>query len=419
MSGFRVTKLTGSVLVAMVLAACSASPAATNTPGAPTAAATAAATAAPTEAASAAASGPTVAGIAFPQPEQTAVSICESAISTGSMPIYYIEEHHLDQQWGMSVTYQEFEGNGPCSQALVAGQVDVADLSGQSLSLQLTDAPTTDTYVIQNSATYILVCQASITDAASLTGKSIAVSSFGSFSYAQALLALQSLRLTTDDVTITAVGGHSGAARRIEGGAVGCDSEDHNQAEPLTAQGYNVLVDLSKVQTAGYVGLALEEPNSYIDANPNTSLALVAMYAQGAAQFLNDDPANAAAIWAKYSRGRSMTPRTTSTTCCHSAGTGRWQVQRRYVRLHETSHDRRRSAYRRCRPDQGLHRSVHQPAGSDGLLLGDQSAGLLAESDLNSRVADCKAAPGLPCSPPLVTSPGRAGRRAARSGIGR
>ena len=301
MSGFRVTKLTGSVLVAMVLAACSASPAATNTPGAPTAAATAAATAAPTEAASAAASGPTVAGIAFPQPEQTAVSICESAISTGSMPIYYIEEHHLDQQWGMSVTYQEFEGNGPCSQALVAGQVDVADLSGQSLSLQLTDAPTTDTYVIQNSATYILVCQASITDAASLTGKSVAVSSFGSFSYAQALLALQSLGLTTDDVTITAVGGHSARLAALEGGAVGCDSEDHNQAEPLTAQGYNVLVDLSKVQTAGYVGLALEEPNSYIDANPNTSLALVAMYAQGAAQFLNDDPANAAAIWAKYS----------------------------------------------------------------------------------------------------------------------
>ncbi len=299
MSGLRVSKWAAPILITVALAGCSSSPTATNTPT--SAAATAAPTTAPTTAPSAAASGPTVDGIAFPQPEQTSVQICESAISTGSMPIYYIEEHHLDQMWGMNVSYQEFEGNGPCAQALAAGQVDVADLSGNSLAFQLTDTPTTDTYVIQNSATYILVCQSSITDAASLKGQSVAVSSFGSFSYAMALLALQSLGLTADDVTITAVGGHSARLAALEGGSVGCDSEDHNQAEPLTAQGYNVLVDLSKVQSAGYVGLALEEPNSYIDANPNTSLALVAMYALGTAQFLNDTQANAAAIWAKYS----------------------------------------------------------------------------------------------------------------------
>lgn len=301
MSGLRVGKWAVPVIITMVLAGCSASPVATSAPPstqptvAPTATATAAPTATPTP------SGPVVAGITFPQPEQTDVSICESAISTGSMPIYYIQEHHLDQQFGMNVTYQEFEGNGPCAQALAAGQVDVGDLSGNSLAFQLTDTPTTDTYVIQDKANYILVCQASITDAASLKGQSVAVSSFGSYSYAMALLSLQSLGLTADDVVITAVGGHSARLAALAGGSVGCDSEDHNQAAPLSAQGFNVLVQLSQVPNPGYVGLALEEPNAYIAANPNTSLALVAMYAQGAAQFLNDDPANAAAIWAKYS----------------------------------------------------------------------------------------------------------------------
>ena len=282
-----------AVLVAILVGGCSAA----GTPApTPAGSQTATGTTAPSNL-----GGPTVDGVSFPPPEQTSVKICESAISTGSMPIYYIEAHHLDQMFGMNVTYQEFEGNGPCAQALAAGQVDAADLSGQSFAFQLTDTPTVDTYVIQNSATYILVCQKNITDAASLKGKSIAVSSFGSFSYAMALLAVQSLGLTKDDVTMTAVGGHSARLAALQGGSVGCDSEDHNQAEPLTAQGFNVLVDLSKVKTAGYVGLALEEPTAYIQKNPNTSLALVAMYMLGAAQFLNDTQDNAAAIWAQYS----------------------------------------------------------------------------------------------------------------------
>ncbi len=302
MGASRVTRFAASALIlALVSAACGAQGGgASPTPAA--AAATSAGASAST-AASVAPGGPTVHGVAFPKPEKTALSICESAVSTGSMPIYYIREKKLDEMFGLKVTYRQFQGNGPCAQALAAGQVDVAQLSGQSLTFQLTDTPTVDTFVIDNNVTYILVCQKNITNAATLKGKSIAVSSFGSYSYATALLDLKLLGLQKSDVTLQAVGGHSNRLAALKGGSVGCDAEDHTQKAPLLKEGYNVLVDLSehKGQVPGYVGLALEMPLSFIDKYPNTALALTAMYMLGTAEWLNADSATAAQVWSKYS----------------------------------------------------------------------------------------------------------------------
>jgi ABC-type nitrate/sulfonate/bicarbonate transport system substrate-binding protein len=206
----------------------------------------------------------TVDGVAFPKPEKSSVSMGVSSIDVGVMPTYLITEQQIAQKFGINLKIHDFNGEAPTLQAMIAGQIDVsAGSGGIAYSSHTTHDPAVITFVGDDTVTDILASQHDITSADSLKGKSIAVSSFGSYSYAEALLALKSLGLTPKDVTLTAVGHDSDRLAALKAHSVGASIQDATITGQLKSEGYNILVDLAKIKSAGYVGNAITVPESF------------------------------------------------------------------------------------------------------------------------------------------------------------
>lgn len=220
-------------------------------------------------------------GIKFPQPEMSTVKLGLSGKGTiGVLPVLIAAKTGIFKKYGVDVKVTEFSGASQASQALLAGQVDVGDNSGGPVISSLaTGAPEVIAFVTRDNSTDIMFTAKNISNAAQLKGKSVAVSSFGSQSYAGALLALKSLGLTPKDVTITQVGNDSARLAALKSGSVGASMQDHTLDKQLTGQGFHALVRLSDVKNiGGVIRTSLTVPTSFADKNPNTMLALVAGY---------------------------------------------------------------------------------------------------------------------------------------------
>jgi NitT/TauT family transport system substrate-binding protein len=240
----------------------------------------------------------TVEGIEFPRPERTKVVIGEPATDIGSLPFYQIEHEKLAERFGIDLTFQVFNGNAPANQALVAGQIDAVNGSAGALTLQNTDLKPVITYLTSSMVQDIFVTAKEVKTAADLRGKSIAVSSVGSFSYAQALLSLKHLGLTKNDVVITTVGNDGARLAALKGGSVAASVQSRTLAPQLAAEGYNVMVDLADIPNDGFIGTALTIPREFVDKYPNTVLALTAIYQMGVQYRLTKGLESNAALWA-------------------------------------------------------------------------------------------------------------------------
>jgi ABC-type nitrate/sulfonate/bicarbonate transport system substrate-binding protein len=241
----------------------------------------------------------TVDGISFPKPEKTSLKFGVSALSVGDMPAYMIDYQKLGEKFGIDIKMSLFNGDAPTRQALVAGQIDIADVSGGvSVSSQKTNSPTQITFSSQDKLSDLFVGGKNITDANALRGKAVAVSSFGSQSYAGALLALKSMGLSKDDVTISPVGNDAARLSALRAGSVGAAIVDADKGPELNQLGFHTLADLGKLDVAGYVTASLAMPKKFIDRYPNTALALTAMYQMGRWTTYSDVP-TAAKAWAE------------------------------------------------------------------------------------------------------------------------
>jgi NitT/TauT family transport system substrate-binding protein len=241
----------------------------------------------------------TVMGIDFPKPEKTDIKFGISAISVGDLPGYLIGDLKLGEQFGLNVEVMQFNGDAPTRQALTAGQIDVADVSGGvAVASRRTGRPSQIVFNSQDKLSDLLIGGRDVADANSLRGKSVAVSSFGSQSYAGALLSLKALGLTKDDVTITAVGNDAARLAALRAGGVGAAILDADEREELTKLGFHVLTDLGTLDVAGYTTTSLTVPEEFQEKYPNTTLALVAAFQMGRWMAYSDVP-TAAKTWAK------------------------------------------------------------------------------------------------------------------------
>jgi NitT/TauT family transport system substrate-binding protein len=214
---------------------------------------------------------------ALPKPELTTIRI---GISTPNEPVQFAEKLAdvlgLYQKFGLTAQVTGFEGDGKSLQALVAGQLDMM-VGGSSTTVNsvITDTPTK--IVAMNSTTLDdgLFCTAAIKTAADVKGKTVAISTFGGTSHGSSLLLLKGLGLTPKDVTITQVGNEGTRIAALKGGSVGCGVVGISQKAALTAQGLNVVFDLSTAKLQwGRSGLMAR--TDFIAKNPNTVMAVVA-----------------------------------------------------------------------------------------------------------------------------------------------
>jgi NitT/TauT family transport system substrate-binding protein len=254
----RRTWLATTVAAALLLAACAGG--STGATGAPSAS-------------SSAAADPNV----LPKPELTKIRI---GISTPNEPVQFAEKLAdvlgFYQKFGLTPEVIGFEGDGKALQALVAGQLDMF-VGGSSTTVNsvITDTPVK--IVAMNSTTLDdgLFCTKDIKTAADVKGKTVAVSTFGGTSHGSALLLLKGLGLTSKDATITQVGNEGTRIAALKGGSVGCGVVGISQKAALTAQGLNVVFDLSTAKLQwGRSGLMAR--TDFISKNPNTVLAVVA-----------------------------------------------------------------------------------------------------------------------------------------------
>lgn len=240
----------------------------------------------------------TVHGIEFPKPERDTVKIGLSALDAASIPQYLIESQNLDEQFGMDVELVQFSGTSQVTQALLAGQIDAGNGSGGvAMATQATDRPAQIVFVTDDVLTDMIISQPDVRTADDLKGKAIAISSFGSQSHASAMLGLQALGLSDTDVTITQVGNDAARLSALKSGAVAAAILAPRVEQQLTDEGYHVLQKLTDIKTGGYVTTSLTVPETFEKENPNTVLALTALYTIGR-QMSRTDVDAATEAWA-------------------------------------------------------------------------------------------------------------------------
>lgn len=239
-------------------------------------------------------------GVEFPKPELEKVSVGMSAIDPQSLAIQIVDREGIDELFGIDVEIQPFGNPTQVQQAVIAGQVDAIDGGTQSaFTTQGTASALVAAFVYGDKLGDTLVTREGVTSAEDLRGKSIAVSAIGSLSYAVAAVALDSLGLGVDDVTITPVGGDSDRLAALQAGSVDAAVQNDVSSDVLEEYGFNVLVDLREIDAVGGFASGFLVPAAFADENPNTTLALVAMYQLGL-HYLVTEPEIAVATWAEW-----------------------------------------------------------------------------------------------------------------------
>jgi ABC-type nitrate/sulfonate/bicarbonate transport system substrate-binding protein len=241
----------------------------------------------------------TVAGIEFPAPELTTVKIGVTGSDVGLLPLYMIENQKLAEQFGIDLQVNTFSGTAQATQALLAGQVDVLDASGGvAMSTQPTERPARIAFINSDRLDDLLISTPNVTSADQLRGKAVAISSFGSQSNAGALVSLKSMGLSGSDVTLTPVGNDAARLAALRAGSVDAAVLSVAVQQALTDAGFHVLKNMVDITDAGYITTSLTMPEAFTKKNPNTALALTAIYQMGKLDSINK-PEQAAEYWAK------------------------------------------------------------------------------------------------------------------------
>jgi NitT/TauT family transport system substrate-binding protein len=270
----------------LVFGACTGSTPSSAPPSASSAPTTAPATSASSPSASATASSGTV---QLPTPEVSNVVLGLLQATTGHDAEIAIEQG-LFQKYGLNITYHTFSSQGSEVQALQAGQIDIALNIGvaEDIASTLTDSPMVVVEEEKGNLSDNLYSSKNITTGNELIGKSIAVSSFGSVTYGEALIALKVLGLTQQQVTITQVGNDGARRAALAAGSVGASLNDESEKTDMLAAGFHELVPLHDLPNYGLpVGDTITTV-AYEQKNPNTVLAVVAALIEGTHIFLTD-----------------------------------------------------------------------------------------------------------------------------------
>lgn len=284
-----------AVLTGLVLTSCGA-PAGTP-------AATPAGPSAPTGSAPSSPSG----GVTLPAPEVTDLTIVTSVPEAATIMIKLADDLGLYQKHGIENVEILVLDSGTL-QPLVSGQAQVALSSPNSTLLTLnTESPLIDVAVTNNRFLDVILAGTEIRTADDLRDKKIAISAIGGQAHAEVLVALEGLGLTAEDVNILQVGGQSDRVAALVSGAVDAIPVEGAVAEDLTAEGYNVLLDLTESDVPFAVG-SIEFTRAFTEQNPNTVLAFVAANLE-AMQIIAEDTDTAAeslAGWAQLDQADAV-----------------------------------------------------------------------------------------------------------------
>lgn len=237
----------------------------------------------------------------LPKPELSSIKIAATIAEAGQFATQLGVRLGIYEKYGVQAQVVIFNDDGAVLQAMLSGQTDIAQVGVAGvLSSQTTDNPAKVVAVQKTKVVDGLFCAKEVKVAADVKGKSIGVSSLGSTAHASALLALQALKLTDKDVTITSVGGQSQRIAALKSGSIACAPAAMDQAKDLNGLGFNTVVDLS-VSNLQYPASSLAMPVKFIEKNPKTALVVTAALLEALHVELTDT-ANTATLWAAFAQ---------------------------------------------------------------------------------------------------------------------
>jgi NitT/TauT family transport system substrate-binding protein len=139
--------------------------------------------------------------------------------------------------------------------AMANGDIDYTLMFGSVVRAALSGFPFKVAGSFVDSPTGALVGKATVTTAQSLKGKSIAVSSFGAGAYVTAVLTVQHLGISPNEVKLVASGGDAGRLAALQNGLV--DAALLNPAAAARAErlGFRVIAKSYELFTFPYAGL--------------------------------------------------------------------------------------------------------------------------------------------------------------------
>jgi NitT/TauT family transport system substrate-binding protein len=253
--------------LALIVAACTSGSTPTVAPSAPP-------TAAPSASAAESASPSPE---AFPSPELTTVRIGISNLEANGFISKFAADLGLYKKYGIDnaeVLY--FEGAQRNTAALIANQIEVGSDSPETTLLSLTtEDPLLDVAVYANGFLDCIVAGPDLKSAADLKGKRFAISSPGGQSHAEVVVALEALKLPIEEVTIVQIGGQGARVAALEAGSVDVIPVDCALADELVQSGKNLILELPTVGI-DFATSNLRLKRSFVEQNPNTTLAVVA-----------------------------------------------------------------------------------------------------------------------------------------------
>lgn len=212
----------------------------------------------------------------LPEPELDSIQIGLNGTEASQFALAAATMLGILEENGITAEFSTFEGDGQVAAALQSGQLDFVSIaSAVPISSQLTDAPMVALGVTAQVLTDQIVCIEGVETPEDVVGGRVAISTFGGTSNGAALLGIEAMGLTTDDVTITQVGGQGERIAALEGGSIECAVVDANLQSDMEAQGFNILADL---KTAGvqWGRSTLATSKEWLEENPNTALVVVA-----------------------------------------------------------------------------------------------------------------------------------------------
>jgi NitT/TauT family transport system substrate-binding protein len=265
------------------------------------AACTTAATPVPTPAPAATASATQTIDGTLPKPELSAIKIAATVAEISQFSTKLAERIGLFEKYGVKAEVVVLNADADVVSTFLSGQADMG-ITGTSamLNSQLTDAPGRIIAIEKVKVFDGLFCANDITTPDQIKGRQIAVSSLGSAAHASVLLALDALKISPREVTVTPVGGQSTRIAALKAGSISCAPVSMDQEPVLAPLGFNVLVDLSRTDLQ-YPASGLSALATWLEKNPNTALAIAAAHLE-AQEYMLSNVNETAQHWAEYAQ---------------------------------------------------------------------------------------------------------------------
>jgi ABC-type nitrate/sulfonate/bicarbonate transport system substrate-binding protein len=231
--------------------------------------------------------GATSAG-GLPAPEKTDINLAVLSSSSNHNGEVAIEDG-LFTKYGLNVTYKVFTSETSQDQALLSGQEDFIVNAGAPsvIGSLLTSSPLVVPVVDHDTFTDDLYTAANVHSAQDLKGKAVAISTFASSLYGEAIIMIESLGLQASDVQFTPIGNDGARRAALAAGTVAASLDDHAIQSQMLAAGFHDLTEGSK-QTIGLPTSVAETTLAFTQKYPNTTLAIVAALLEGTHIFLTN-----------------------------------------------------------------------------------------------------------------------------------